>query len=156
MDQGPGHSGRDSFRLWIGKAPASCGWDFAKVARASGADQLHRETAETQREMPQWPAEKKVRPDTPNSAQSALLSSNLDVVMDTMNNIIGILMQVDLGQSLKKEFSELPRGSPEELARIKEDANDQATKHEQLKDFIEKQRLRSDRARNEGAIRAWR
>jgi hypothetical protein len=87
--------------------------------------------------------------------RNALFSSNLDALMDTVTNVVGILivililMQVGLGQSLKKVISELPQVSPEELARIKEDAADQFTKHEQLKELIEKQRLRAESERNE-------
>jgi len=87
--------------------------------------------------------------------RNALFTSNLDALMDTVTNVVGILivililMQVGLGQSLKKVISELPRVSPEELERIREDAADQRAKHAQLQELLEKQQLRTAAERNE-------
>lgn len=84
-----------------------------------------------------------------------LFSGNLDALMDTLTNIVGILIiililvQVGVGQSLKKIVSELPQVSVEELDRIKEDAADQIAKYEQLRDTIDKQKLRADADRDE-------
>ena len=90
--------------------------------------------------------------------RNALFSSNLDALMDTLTNVVGILiiililMQVGVGQSLKKIVSELPQVSAAELQRIREEASEQLAKHEQLKEVIEKQRLRADGERNDLAL----
>jgi len=87
--------------------------------------------------------------------RNPLFNSNLDALMDTLTNVVGILiiililMQVGVGQSLKKIVSELPQVSPEELEKIRTEAEEQRWKHEQLKDLIEKQRLRGDDERKE-------
>jgi hypothetical protein len=84
-----------------------------------------------------------------------LFSGNLDALMDTLTNVVGILIiililvQVGVGQSLKKIVSELPLVSAEELQRIKEDAADQIAKHEQLKETLDKQKLRANTDRDE-------
>lgn len=86
---------------------------------------------------------------------SPLFSGNLDALMDTLTNVVGILIiililvQVGVGQSLQKIVSELPQVSAEELQRIKEDAADQLAKHEQLKETIDKQKLRANEDRDE-------
>ncbi len=87
--------------------------------------------------------------------RNPLFNSNLDALMDTLTNVVGILiiililMQVGVGQSLKKIVSELPQVSPEELEKIKSEADEQRFKHEQLKEIIEKQHLRGDDERKE-------
>jgi hypothetical protein len=87
--------------------------------------------------------------------KSAVSGGNLDALMDTLTNVVGILIiililvQVGVGQSLKKIVSELPRVSPEELEQVREEAAEQLAKHEQLKELIEKQRLRADSERTE-------
>ena len=87
--------------------------------------------------------------------KSSLTNGNLDALMDTLTNVVGILIiililvQVGVGQSMKRIVSELPQVSPEELQRIREDAADQRAKHAQLRELIEKQKLRADVERNE-------
>ncbi len=82
--------------------------------------------------------------------RNPLFNSNLDALMDTMTNVVGILiiililMQVGMGQSLKKVLSDLPEVSPDELQRIKEESEEMRAKHDQLQDVIEKQRLHAD------------
>ena len=78
--------------------------------------------------------------------RNPLFNSNLDALMDTLTNvvciliIILILMQVGVGQSLKKIVSELPQVSQEELEKMRSEAEEQRGKHDQLKDLIEKRR----------------
>jgi hypothetical protein len=87
--------------------------------------------------------------------RNPLFSSNLDALMDTVTNVVGILivililMQVGVGQSLKKILSDLPQVSEEELARMKEEAEEQRRRHELLQDTIDKQRMRTDTERKE-------
>ena len=67
--------------------------------------------------------------------KNPLYSTNLDALMDTLTNVVGILIillimvQVGVGQSLKKIISELPQVSEEQLQIIREDAAEQLAKY---------------------------
>ncbi|MEQ1860401.1 MAG: hypothetical protein ABMA13_10735 [Chthoniobacteraceae bacterium] len=67
---------------------------------------------------------------------------NLDSLMDTLTNVVGILIiililvQINVSQALKKIVSELPPVSIEELQEIKEEAKKQEIEHEKLKQSI--------------------
>lgn len=83
------------------------------------------------------------------------VGGNLDALMDTLTNVVGILIiilimvQVGVGQSLKKIVSDLPAVSVERLAEIREEAEEQRTQHEKLKELIESQNRRLDEDRAE-------
>lgn len=86
--------------------------------------------------------------------KSSTSGGNLDALMDTLTNVVGILIiilimvQVGVGQSLKKIVSDLPEVSPERLVEIREEAEEQRAQHEKLKELIEGQqrRVEADRA----------
>ena len=68
--------------------------------------------------------------------------------MDTLTNVVGILIivlilvEVGVGQSLKKIVSELPEISSEELQLLRDDTAEQLAKYEKLHDLIDNQRNR--------------
>lgn len=77
---------------------------------------------------------------------------NLDSLMDTLTNVVGILIiimilvQINVSQALKKIVSELPPVSVEELQQIKEEAKKIEEDHEKLEKTIEQ--TRADDAKN--------
>lgn len=77
---------------------------------------------------------------------------NLDSLMDTLTNVVGILIiimilvQINVSQALKKIVSELPPASVEELQQIKEEAKQIEQDHEKLEKTIEQ--TRADDAKN--------
>jgi hypothetical protein len=80
--------------------------------------------------------------------KTALFSGNLDALMDTLTNVVGILIivlilvQLGLSQSLKKIISDLPPASPEEVQQLRDDTADQLVKYEKFHELIENQRAR--------------
>src|SRR5687768_6631726 len=90
--------------------------------------------------------------------KSDLSGGNLDALMDTLTNVVGILIiilimaQVCVGQALKKIVSDLPEVSVEELQEIRDEAAEQLAQHERLKETIDNQRRRTDEDRKALAV----
>lgn len=80
---------------------------------------------------------------------------NLDSLMDTLTNVVGILIiililvQINVSQALKKIVSELPEVSVEELQKIKEQSQAQKVDHEKLKQEMEKLMAEAEKNRKE-------
>ncbi len=80
--------------------------------------------------------------------KTGLFSSNLDALMDTLTNVVGILIivlilvEVGVGQSLRKIVSDLPPTTPEELQLLHDDTASQLADYEKQHDLIDKQRNR--------------
>jgi hypothetical protein len=87
--------------------------------------------------------------------KNPLTSGNLDALMDTLTNVVGILIiililvQVSVGQALKKIVSELPEVTAEELQEIRQETAEQLAQHETLKETIDNQRRREPTERTE-------
>ena len=87
--------------------------------------------------------------------KNPLYSSNLDALMDTVTNVVGILIiililvQVGVSQALNKIVSDLPVVSVEELQEVQNAAEAQAARHARLREEIEAQRRRGAAERNE-------
>jgi hypothetical protein len=77
---------------------------------------------------------------------------NLDSLMDTLTNVVGILIiililvQINVSQALKKIVSELPPTTIEQLEQLKSEAQTLTTQHTELKQSIEK--IQSEHAQN--------
>src|SRR5687768_15739986 len=87
--------------------------------------------------------------------KSSISGGNLDALMDTLTNVVGILIiililvQVSVGQALRKIVSELPEVTIEQLEQIRADAADQLAEHQKLKELIEAQQRRGEADRQE-------
>jgi hypothetical protein len=70
--------------------------------------------------------------------------ANLDSLMDTLTNVVGVLMiimilvQINVAQAMKKIISELPPASPEEVQQLREQAQKQIEEQTKQKQEIEK------------------
>lgn len=79
----------------------------------------------------------------------------MDSLMDTLTNVVGILIiililvQLNVSMAMKKIISELPQVSVEELQKLKEDAVKQLADYEKLKVNIEKLREEAKKERTE-------
>lgn len=88
----------------------------------------------------------------PRRANRPSTGVNLDSLMDTLTNVVGILMiililvQLNAGQALRQIISELPEVSVEEFEQIQEEAQEVEEEYEEQKEYVEQ--VREEHARN--------